>query len=79
MRVPSSTPWGMLTESWRSLVTRPAPLQAVQGSSIFWPLPWQGAVLPVMADGGAGAGLTVIIEERESMQPLLLVTTSDTI
>ena len=41
MRVPSSTPAGMLTESVRSRVTRPAPPQAVQGFSMTWPRPWQ--------------------------------------
>ena len=41
MRVPSSTPAGMLTESVRSLVTRPWPEQALQGSEITWPRPWQ--------------------------------------
>ena len=41
MRVPSSTPAGMLTESVRSLVTRPEPRQAWQGSSIVSPRPWQ--------------------------------------
>ena len=41
MRVPSSTPAGILTESMRSRVTRPAPAQDAQGSSITWPRPWQ--------------------------------------
>src|SRR5690349_825804 len=41
MRVPSSTPAGMLTESVRSRVTRPAPPQDAQGSSITSPRPWQ--------------------------------------
>ena len=41
MRVPSSTPGGMLTESVRSRVTRPEPEHDGQGSSITWPRPWQ--------------------------------------
>ena len=41
MRVPSSTPGGMLTESVRSRVTRPEPEQDGQGLSITWPRPWQ--------------------------------------
>src|SRR5262249_15388540 len=41
MRVPSSTPAGMLTESARSRVTRPEPEQDGQGLSITWPRPWQ--------------------------------------
>ena len=41
MRVPSSTPAGMLTDSVRSRVTRPAPAQALQGSSMISPRPWQ--------------------------------------
>ena len=41
MRVPSSTPGGMLTESVRSLVMRPEPWQLWQGSSIVSPRPWQ--------------------------------------
>ena len=41
MRVPSSTPGGMLTESVRSRVTRPEPVQDGQASSIIWPRPWQ--------------------------------------
>src|SRR5215469_10714416 len=41
MRVPSSTPWGMLTDSVRSRVTRPEPEQDGQASSIIWPRPWQ--------------------------------------
>ena len=41
MRVPSSTPGGILTDSVRSRVTRPAPEQVGQGSSITWPRPWQ--------------------------------------
>src|SRR5260370_11495714 len=41
MRVPSSTPGGMLTESARSRVTRPEPEHAAQGLSITWPRPWQ--------------------------------------
>ena len=41
MRVPSSTPAGMLTDSVRSRVTRPEPLQDGHGSSITWPRPWQ--------------------------------------
>ncbi len=41
MRVPSSTPAGMVTESVRSRVTRPAPLQDGQGVSMVSPRPWQ--------------------------------------
>src|SRR5215470_15127210 len=41
MRVPSSTPWGMLTDNVRSLVTRPEPRQLAHGSSIVSPRPWQ--------------------------------------
>ena len=41
MRVPSSTPGGMLTDSVRSRVTRPEPAQDGHGSSITWPRPWQ--------------------------------------
>src|SRR5262249_8400932 len=41
MRVPSSTPAGMLTESARSRVTRPEPEQDGQGLSMTWPRPWQ--------------------------------------
>ena len=41
MRVPSSTPGGMLTESVRSLVTRPEPWQLLHGSSMISPRPWQ--------------------------------------
>src|SRR5262245_44994050 len=41
MRVPSSTPAGILTESARSRVTRPDPEQVGQGLSITWPRPWQ--------------------------------------
>ena len=41
MRVPSSTPAGMLTDSVRSRVTRPEPEQDAQGLSITWPRPWQ--------------------------------------
>ncbi len=41
MRVPSSTPAGMLTESVRSRVTRPEPAQDGHGLSITWPRPWQ--------------------------------------
>ena len=39
--MPSSTPAGMLTESVRSRVTRPAPPQFGQGSSMTSPRPWQ--------------------------------------
>ena len=39
--VPSSTPAGMFTDSVRSLVTRPCPEQAPQGSEITRPRPWQ--------------------------------------
>ena len=49
MRVPSSTPAGMLTESWRSRVTRPEPAQAVQGLSIISPRPWQVGQVRSMA------------------------------
>jgi len=41
MRVPSSTPGGMLTESVRSRVTRLEPEQVGHGLSITWPRPWQ--------------------------------------
>src|SRR6516225_1609480 len=41
MRVPSSTPGGILTESVRSRVTRPDPEQDAHGLSITWPRPWQ--------------------------------------
>ena len=41
MRVPSSTPCGMLTDSVRSREIRPEPEQDGQGSSIIWPRPWQ--------------------------------------
>ncbi len=41
MRVPSSTPAGMLTCSVLSLRTRPAPPQVQQGSLITRPMPWQ--------------------------------------
>ncbi len=41
MRVPSSTPFGMLMESVRSFVWRPVPPQPWQGSSITSPRPWQ--------------------------------------
>src|SRR5437868_15155836 len=41
MRVPSSTPAGILTESARSRVTRPEPEQDGHGLSITWPRPWQ--------------------------------------
>src|SRR3990172_9095804 len=41
MRVPSSTPAGMLTERVRSLATRPFPEQVEQGSDMIWPRPWQ--------------------------------------
>ena len=41
MRVPSSTPAGILTDSMRSRVTRPAPEQDGHGLSITWPRPWQ--------------------------------------
>src|SRR5436190_1528410 len=41
MRVPSSTPAGILIDSVRSRVTLPAPPQAEQGSEITWPRPWQ--------------------------------------
>src|SRR4029079_15667084 len=41
MRVPSSTPAGMLTDSVRSFWTRPEPEQSLHGSSIVSPRPWQ--------------------------------------
>ena len=41
MRVPSSTPAGIFTDSVRSRVMRPWPPQLPQGSEITWPLPWQ--------------------------------------
>ncbi len=41
MRVPSSTPAGILTESVRSRVTRPEPPHFSQGFSIVWPRPPQ--------------------------------------
>ena len=41
MRVPSSTPIGMVTDSVRSRVTRPAPLQDGHGVSMVSPRPWQ--------------------------------------
>ena len=41
MRVPSSMPAGMLTESLRSSVMRPAPAHSGQGSEITSPRPWQ--------------------------------------
>ena len=41
MRVPVSTPAGMLTLSVRSLRTRPAPAQAGQGFLMIWPRPPQ--------------------------------------
>ena len=41
MRVPSSTPGGMLIDSVRSRVTRPEPAHDAQGFSITWPRPWQ--------------------------------------
>jgi len=39
--VPSSTPCGILTDRFRSRVTRPEPTQDGQGSSMVWPRPWQ--------------------------------------
>ena len=39
--LPSSTPCGMLTDSVRSRVIRPAPPHAAQGSSTTSPRPWQ--------------------------------------
>src|SRR5690606_66606 len=39
MRVPSSMPAGMLTESARSSVTRPWPEHLGHGSLIVWPRP----------------------------------------
>src|SRR5947209_3352854 len=41
MRVPSSTPAGMLTDKARSWVLRPRPEQTEQGSEITWPRPLQ--------------------------------------
>src|SRR5687768_18552900 len=41
MRVPSSIPAGMLTESVRVWLTRPAPPHFVQGSLTTSPRPWQ--------------------------------------
>ncbi len=41
MRVPVSTPCGMLTDSDRSFWTRPAPAQALQGFLMIWPSPAQ--------------------------------------
>ena len=41
MRVPSSTPAGMLTFSVLSRRTRPWPAQLRHGLSITWPAPWQ--------------------------------------
>src|ERR1700744_6459935 len=41
MRVPSSTPCGILTDRVRSRVTRPEPEHDGHGSSIIWPRPWQ--------------------------------------
>ena len=39
--MPSSTPAGIVTESVRSRVTRPVPLQDGHGVSITSPRPWQ--------------------------------------
>src|ERR1700758_5768465 len=41
MRVPSSTPAGIFTDSVRSRVTRPEPAHDSHGVSIDWPRPWQ--------------------------------------
>src|SRR5690349_12735713 len=41
MRVPSSIPAGMLTESVRVSLTRPAPEHLVHGSETTSPRPWQ--------------------------------------
>src|SRR5881296_127919 len=41
MRVPSSTPGGMFTDSARSRVTRPEPEQDGHGLLITWQRPWQ--------------------------------------
>ena len=49
MRVPSSTPAGMLTESERSRVTRPEPAQTVHGLSIISPRPRQVGQVRSMA------------------------------
>ena len=43
MRVPSSTPAGIDTDSVFSFCTRPDPWQVAQGLSITWPWPWQVA------------------------------------
>ena len=39
--MPSSMPAGILTESFRDSVTRPAPWHSRHGSAITWPRPWQ--------------------------------------
>src|SRR3954447_8278249 len=49
IRVPSSTPAGMLTDKLRSRLTRPAPLQAEQGLSMVSPRPWQVGQVRSMA------------------------------
>src|SRR5271170_7932373 len=49
MRVPSSTPAGTLTESVRSLVTRPAPEHLSHGFSIVCPRPLQEGQVRSMA------------------------------
>src|SRR3954451_18569641 len=41
MRVPSSIPAGMLTESVRVSLTRPAPEHLLHGSDTTSPRPWQ--------------------------------------
>src|SRR5579871_2341513 len=41
MRVPSSTPAGILTDNVRSRVTRPEPAHEPHGLSMTWPRPWQ--------------------------------------
>src|SRR3954462_1883387 len=40
MRVPSSMPAGMLTDSDFSSMTRPWPAHFGQGSLMIWPRPW---------------------------------------
>src|ERR1700730_6709758 len=47
MRVPSSTPCGILTDKVRSRVTRPEPAQEGQASSIIWPRAWQPGQVPL--------------------------------
>src|SRR5579871_6734114 len=49
MRVPSSTPAGTLTDSVRSLVTRPEPAHLSHGFSIVCPRPWHEGQVRSMA------------------------------